>query len=208
MDGQLFVPRALKIVVLFLVSLHLTSAYFKLAGLPTTRRNSVSCSFRNQNKVFHELCTQNNDNSALLLRSFRGGYVRASPPATTTTRLDLLTNEILTNTTSTTPQRLSYFSPGIRLLRRSSRSPPTAADADADADADGDADGSSSLSTKKPAGLLPIFRFAIPAIAVWLCSPVLSLIDTSFVGLLAGTGEQAALSPAVAISDYATLLLR
>ena len=42
---------------------------------------------------------------------------------------------------------------------------------------------------------------------MWLCSPILSLIDTSFVGLLSGTNEQAALSPAVAVSDYAALAL-
>lgn len=42
---------------------------------------------------------------------------------------------------------------------------------------------------------------------VWLCSPVLSLIDTSAVGLFCGTIQQAALSPAVAITDYSALLL-
>lgn len=52
-----------------------------------------------------------------------------------------------------------------------------------------------------------IIKFAIPAIGVWLCSPILSLIDTSAVGVLSGTTQQAALSPAVAISDYAALLM-
>jgi hypothetical protein len=43
-----------------------------------------------------------------------------------------------------------------------------------------------------------ILRFAIPAIGVWLCSPLLSMIDTSVVGLFSGTIQQAALNPAVA----------
>lgn len=52
-----------------------------------------------------------------------------------------------------------------------------------------------------------VLRFAIPAIGVWLCSPLLSLIDTSAVGLLSGTAQQAALNPAVAITDYGSLLV-
>jgi len=52
-----------------------------------------------------------------------------------------------------------------------------------------------------------IVKFAVPAMGVWLCSPVLSLIDTSAVGLFCGTIQQAALSPAVAITDYSALLL-
>ncbi len=52
-----------------------------------------------------------------------------------------------------------------------------------------------------------ILRFAIPAIGVWLCSPLLSLIDTSAVGLLSGTSQQAALNPAVAVTDYGALLV-
>jgi Na+-driven multidrug efflux pump len=52
-----------------------------------------------------------------------------------------------------------------------------------------------------------ILKFAIPAIGVWLCGPLLSLIDTATVGLLAGTAQQAALNPAVAVTDYAALLI-
>jgi hypothetical protein len=52
-----------------------------------------------------------------------------------------------------------------------------------------------------------IIKFAIPAIGVWLCNPLLSLIDTSAVGILCGTTQQAALSPAVAVTDYAALLI-
>lgn len=52
-----------------------------------------------------------------------------------------------------------------------------------------------------------ILKFAIPAIGVWLCGPILSLIDTSAVGVLSGTIQQAALNPAVAVTDYAALLI-
>jgi Na+-driven multidrug efflux pump len=52
-----------------------------------------------------------------------------------------------------------------------------------------------------------ILRFCIPAIGVWLCSPLLSLIDTSTVGLLAGTAQQAALNPATAVTDYSARVL-
>ncbi|VEU43230.1 unnamed protein product [Pseudo-nitzschia multistriata] len=56
-------------------------------------------------------------------------------------------------------------------------------------------------------GVGKILRFAVPAIGVWLCSPLLSLIDTSAVGVLSGTVQQAALGPAVAVTDYAALLI-
>lgn len=56
-------------------------------------------------------------------------------------------------------------------------------------------------------GVRKILRFAIPAIGVWLCGPLLSLIDTGAVGLLGGTIQQAALNPAVAVTDYSALLL-
>jgi len=52
-----------------------------------------------------------------------------------------------------------------------------------------------------------ILKFAIPAVGVWLCSPLLSWIDTSAVGLLSGTTQQAALNPATAVTDYAALLI-
>ena len=52
-----------------------------------------------------------------------------------------------------------------------------------------------------------ILKFAIPAIGVWLCGPLLSLIDTSAVGVLSGTIQQAALNPAVAVTDYAAILI-
>ncbi|CAB9499466.1 Protein DETOXIFICATION [Seminavis robusta] len=55
--------------------------------------------------------------------------------------------------------------------------------------------------------VMKILKFAIPAVGVWLCSPLLSLIDTSAVGVLSGTTQQAALNPAVAVTDYAALLI-
>ncbi len=52
-----------------------------------------------------------------------------------------------------------------------------------------------------------IMTFAASATGVYLCGPLLSLIDTSAVGLLSGTAQQAALNPAVAVTDYAALLI-
>jgi Na+-driven multidrug efflux pump len=59
----------------------------------------------------------------------------------------------------------------------------------------------------RPPPLSKIIKFAIPAIGVWLCNPLLSLIDTSAVGLLSGTTQQAALNPATAVTDYGALLV-
>jgi len=61
-------------------------------------------------------------------------------------------------------------------------------------------------STLAP-GVRSIIAFAIPAIAIWLCGPLLSLIDTAAVGIFAGTRHQAALAPAVAVTDYTGLLI-
>ena len=52
-----------------------------------------------------------------------------------------------------------------------------------------------------------ILRFAITATGIYLCSPLLSLIDTSTAGLLAGTGQQAALNPAVSLTEYSSRLI-
>lgn len=51
-------------------------------------------------------------------------------------------------------------------------------------------------------GVKKILAFAIPAIGVYLLSPMLSMIDTSAIGLFAGTAHQAALNPATAVTDY------
>lgn len=47
-----------------------------------------------------------------------------------------------------------------------------------------------------------VLAFAVPAVGVWLCVPLLSMITTSCVGLLSGTAQQAALNPAVAVINY------
>lgn len=52
-----------------------------------------------------------------------------------------------------------------------------------------------------------ILNFALPATAIFLCNPFLSMIDTSTVGLLAGTSQQAALNPAVSLTEYSTRLI-
>jgi len=62
-------------------------------------------------------------------------------------------------------------------------------------------------SDDNSSGVKEILKFAVPAIGVWLCGPLLSMIDTAAVGLLSGTANQAALSPAVAVTEYSTLLL-
>ena len=62
-------------------------------------------------------------------------------------------------------------------------------------------------TTMEAPSVKKILKFAIPAIGVWLCGPLLSLIDTSAVGLLSGTAQQAALNPAVAVTEYAALLI-
>mmetsp|Transcript_6918 Transcript_6918/g.15836 ORF Transcript_6918/g.15836 Transcript_6918/m.15836 type:complete len:600 (-) Transcript_6918:68-1867(-) len=57
----------------------------------------------------------------------------------------------------------------------------------------------------EPPSVAKILKFAIPAIGVWLCGPLLSLIDTGAVGLLSGTTQQAALGPATAVANFALL---
>ena len=60
---------------------------------------------------------------------------------------------------------------------------------------------SSSLTVRK------ILRFSLSAMGIWLCGPLLSLIDTSVVGMVSGTTPQAALNPAVAVTDYSARLM-
>ncbi|KAL3802039.1 hypothetical protein HJC23_010795 [Cyclotella cryptica] len=55
--------------------------------------------------------------------------------------------------------------------------------------------------------LTKILSYTLPAIGVWLCSPILSMIDTAAVGLLSGTAQQAALNPAVSVTDYGALVV-
>mmetsp|Transcript_33061 Transcript_33061/g.71555 ORF Transcript_33061/g.71555 Transcript_33061/m.71555 type:complete len:817 (+) Transcript_33061:196-2646(+) len=69
------------------------------------------------------------------------------------------------------------------------------------------ASATTSSSSYKIPTLTQIIKFALPATAIYLCDPLLSLIDTASVGLLAGTAHQAALSPAIAVVNYTGLLL-
>jgi len=122
------------------------------------------------------------------LRSFSGDRISNSPPpckfSTTALRLQL------TNSTSTTTSRFG----GVGSNSQNSDAAATQAI-------------NYSEMKAKGASLSAIIKFAIPAVGVWLCSPILSLIDTSAVGLLAGTAQQASLSPAVAVTDYSALML-
>jgi len=79
-------------------------------------------------------------------------------------------------------------------------------DDSAEKDGETDDDGAEVAVIDAPS-VRQILRFAIPAIGVWLCSPILSMIDTSAVGLLSGTAQQAALNPAVSVTDYGGLLV-
>eukprot|EP00435_Cladocopium_sp_Y103_P024159 s273_g5.t3 len=53
---------------------------------------------------------------------------------------------------------------------------------------------------------LALLRFAAPLAAVSVCGPILSTIDTSFVGRCAGTVELAALGPACTVTDLIYLI--
>jgi len=71
--------------------------------------------------------------------------------------------------------------------------------------------GTSVLKDKPPA--LPTFadyrKFAVPCLALWVAQPLLSLVDTSFVGLSAGlesASQLASLGPATTFFDGATYL--
>jgi hypothetical protein len=52
-----------------------------------------------------------------------------------------------------------------------------------------------------------VLAFAILAIGVWALLPLLSMIDTSSIGLMAGTAQQAALNPAIAVINYLAKLM-
>ena len=49
-----------------------------------------------------------------------------------------------------------------------------------------------------------VLTFAVPAVFVWLLVPLTSMITTSCVGLIAGTSQQAALNPAIAVINYSS----
>jgi hypothetical protein len=87
----------------------------------------------------------------------------------------------------------------VRALRSSS--------SEAEGDASGDGDGAAGALRRPPAppSFGEIRRFALPALALWLGGPILSLIDTSAVGLSARVGagaqEIASLGPATTFCD-------
>lgn len=59
-----------------------------------------------------------------------------------------------------------------------------------------------------PSWRLALLRFAAPLAAVSVTGPILSTIDTSFVGRCAGTLELAALGPACTVTDLIYLICR
>jgi Na+-driven multidrug efflux pump len=84
------------------------------------------------------------------------------------------------------------------------------ADADADADAEGKDDPVDSETEEPEMSSRDIFaqlvRFTLPTMAIWMCGPVLSLVDTSVVGI-ASTLELAAMSPGGSFVDYPSYLV-
>lgn len=52
-----------------------------------------------------------------------------------------------------------------------------------------------------------VLKYAIPAVSVWLCVPLMAMMDTSAVGGRASTLHLAALNPAIAIISYSAKLI-
>lgn len=59
----------------------------------------------------------------------------------------------------------------------------------------------------KEASVRDLMRFTVPTMAIWLCDPLLSLVDTSVVGLSSGTLELAAIAPGSVYAGYPAYLL-
>ena len=59
----------------------------------------------------------------------------------------------------------------------------------------------------KEASVKDLMRFTLPTMAIWLCDPLLSLVDTSVVGLSSGTLELAAIAPGSVYAGYPAYLL-
>ena len=57
------------------------------------------------------------------------------------------------------------------------------------------------------ASVRDLARFTLPTMAIWLCDPLLSLVDTSVVGTFAGTLELAAIAPGSVYAGYPAYLL-
>lgn len=71
------------------------------------------------------------------------------------------------------------------------------------ADAVGDAAAAAALVPAPPVGWA-IVKMTLPLLAVWLSSPILSVVDTAVVGRTAGMAELASLGPATALCDVGT----
>lgn len=56
-------------------------------------------------------------------------------------------------------------------------------------------------------GVRELFRFAMGVFGLYLAGPVLSLVDSAFVGRMSGTVQLAALGPGTAVCDSATYML-
>ena len=77
-----------------------------------------------------------------------------------------------------------------------------AAAAAAEADAASEEDDEETEEDTGNASVRDLLRFTMPTMAIWLCDPLLSLVDTSVVGLSSGTIELAAIAPGSVYSGY------
>ena len=82
-----------------------------------------------------------------------------------------------------------------------------AAAAEAEADAASEEDDEETEEDTGNASVRDLLRFTMPTMAIWLCDPLLSLVDTSVVGLSSGTIELAAIAPGSVYSGYPSYLL-
>eukprot|EP00931_Biecheleriopsis_adriatica_P008205 TRINITY_DN109419_c0_g1_i1.p1 TRINITY_DN109419_c0_g1~~TRINITY_DN109419_c0_g1_i1.p1 ORF type:complete len:185 (+),score=20.39 TRINITY_DN109419_c0_g1_i1:42-557(+) len=61
--------------------------------------------------------------------------------------------------------------------------------------------------SKQDTSTLELLRFALPALGISLCGPILSNIDNAFVGRMSGPEALAALSPGTVVADNILYLL-
>ena len=76
-----------------------------------------------------------------------------------------------------------------------------------DDSSDDSSDSSDDDDATKEASVKDLMRFTLPTMAIWLCDPLLSLVDTSVVGLSSGTLELAAIAPGSVYAGYPFYLL-
>ena len=82
-----------------------------------------------------------------------------------------------------------------------------APNADADADAASDENEAETDEDTANASVRDLMKFTLPTMAIWLCEPLLSLVDTSVVGLSSSTIELAAIAPGSVYAGYPAYLL-